>query len=41
MVLNGDCALIIDYDEVLSKVLLPMMWISSTLRDFLPAQYMD
>ena len=41
MVHNGMCALIIDQDEMLSRVLLPMMRISTTLGDVLLAQYMD
>ena len=38
---NGVCDLIIDQDEVLSRVLLPMMWTSSTLGDVLLVQYMN
>ena len=41
MVHNGVCAPIIDQDEVLSRVMLSTMWISTTLGDVLLAQYMD
>ena len=38
---NGVCDLIIDQDEVLSWVLLPVMWTSSTLGYFLLVQYVN
>ena len=38
---KGVCDLIIDQYEVLSRFLLPMMWISITLGYFVLAKYMD
>ena len=38
---NGVCNLIVDQDEVLSTVMLPMMWTSSTLGDVLLLKYMN